>query len=63
MLDHSKANNIKLNAKDEHGRTAFHDVCVEGNLEVVKLLLDHSKAKNIELNSKDDIIFSGNPKI
>ena len=50
LLNHSER--IVLNARDNHGRTAFILACSKGRKDVVKLLLDHSE--RIELNARDD---------
>ena len=43
-----------MDAKDEHGRTAFIVACFCGRTEIVKLLIHNSDDFNIDLNAKDN---------
>ena len=43
-----------LNAKDNHGRTAWHWACINGQTETVQLIVQSSKDFGIDLNAKDD---------
>jgi len=43
-----------LNAKDNHGRTAWHWACINGQTETVQLIVQSSKDFGIDLNAKDN---------
>ena len=47
--------NTNLNSTDNDGNTAFHDACIDGNVNVVKLLLTNAKEKEITIPKAEKI--------
>ena len=45
---------IDLNAKDNNGRTAFHESCCYGKTEVVQMILKHWKEFGINIQAQDN---------
>ena len=46
--------NIELNAKDNDGRTAFHDACYCGETSIVKFMISNSDSFNLDLTARDN---------
>ena len=57
LLNQPEYKDIEINAKDAYGRTAFMKACINGQLEVVKVMLESSefsRRRGIVLNVRDN---------
>ena len=52
-LEYLKPKHININTKDKHGRTPFLYACVQGRLDILKMLYEYDPI-NLDINSTDD---------